>query len=123
LGTHAGRDATPSSWTRERVPGSLLTSCSRRADMRRHKTASADTERHVARDLVRLVTNLRIRCPKGRGSSNLPSRTALTSADGDPMASRASIPDPVLLTLAHAKDAPATSSANTDAWGLDSSVD
>jgi hypothetical protein len=27
------------------------------------------------------------------------------------MASRASIPDPVLLTLAHAKDAPATSSA------------
>lgn len=62
---------------RDAIP---LTSCSRQADTSRHRATPADTERHVERDLVRSRSNLRIQCPKGRGSSSLPSRTAVTSS-------------------------------------------
>ena len=56
----------------------LLTSCSRQDDMRGHRTTPIDMERHVERDSVRGASNLRIRWPRGRGSSSLPSRTGLT---------------------------------------------
>src|SRR5437867_1720855 len=52
-----------------------LTSCSRQADTDRHRTTSDDTGRHLEPDLVRSESNLRIRWPRGRGSSSLPSRT------------------------------------------------
>ena len=41
----------------------------------RHATAPDDTGRHVEPDFVRSSSNLRIRWPRGRGSSSLPSRT------------------------------------------------
>ena len=53
----------------------LLTSCSRRNDTRWHGTTSDDTRRHVQAGSVPGCSNLRIRCPQGRGSSTLPSRT------------------------------------------------
>ena len=53
----------------------LLTPCSRLDDTRRHRTTPDDTGRHVRRDFVPGRTNPRIRCPKGRGGSNPPSRT------------------------------------------------
>jgi hypothetical protein len=52
----------------------LLTSCSR-GDTEGHRTTPDDTGRHVEPGSVPGGTNLRIRCPKGRGSSTPPSRT------------------------------------------------
>ena len=59
----------------------LLTICPRQDDTRRRGTTPDDTERHVEPGLVRSVSNLRIRWPRGRGSSSLPSRTALSSGN------------------------------------------
>jgi hypothetical protein len=53
----------------------LLTACSRRNDTGWHGTTLDDTGRHVEPRSVPGRSNLRIRCPKGRGSSTLPSRT------------------------------------------------
>jgi len=53
----------------------LLTACSRRDDTHGYLTTPDDTGRHVAAGSVPGRSNLRIRCPKGRGSSTLPSRT------------------------------------------------
>jgi hypothetical protein len=53
----------------------LLTSCSRGNDTRGHGTTPDDTERHGRSGSVRDASNLRIRWPRGRGSSSLPSRT------------------------------------------------
>jgi hypothetical protein len=53
----------------------LLTSCSRRNDTGWHWTTPDDTRRHVEPRSVPGRSNFRIRCPKGRGSSTLPSRT------------------------------------------------
>jgi pimeloyl-ACP methyl ester carboxylesterase len=50
----------------------LLTACSREDDIDGHWTTPGDTERHVERDFVRSPSNLRIRWPRGRGSSSLP---------------------------------------------------
>jgi len=55
-------------------------SCSRQEDTRGHRTTRNDTGRHVEPGSVRGASNLRIRWPKGRGSSSLPSRTVPTSA-------------------------------------------
>ena len=55
----------------------LLTPCSHRDDIRGHKTTPDDTARHARAGLVRGASNFRIRCPKGRGGSNPPSRTLL----------------------------------------------
>lgn len=57
-------------------PMLLLTACSRQDDPRWHRTTPNDTGRHVEPGSVPGWTNLRIRCPKGRGSSTLPSRTS-----------------------------------------------
>jgi hypothetical protein len=54
----------------------LLTACSRRNDTHGHGTTTDDTGRHVREDLVPSRTSLRIRCPKGRGSSTLPNAAA-----------------------------------------------
>jgi len=53
----------------------LLTACSRRNDTGWHRTTSDDTGRHLEQGSLPGCSNLRIRCPKGRGSSTLPSRT------------------------------------------------
>jgi hypothetical protein len=53
----------------------LPTACSRRNDTGWHRTTSDETGRHVEPGSVPGRSNLRIRCPKGRGSSTLPSRT------------------------------------------------
>ncbi len=68
----------------------LLTACSREDDTRGHGMTPVDTEQHALRDPVRSASNLRIRWPRGRGSSSLPSRTAVTSGDayGRPCAVR-----------------------------------
>ena len=54
----------------------LFLACSRQGDTRAHRTTPDDTERHVEPDLLRGRSSLRIRRPRGRGSSSLPSRTA-----------------------------------------------
>src|SRR5881275_3001820 len=59
----------------------LLTICSRQDDTRGHRTPPDDIGRHVEPGSVRVASNLRIRWPRGRGSSSLPSRTALTSGN------------------------------------------
>ena len=53
----------------------LLTRCSRGSDIRWHRTSQGGTGRHVEERFVPGRSNLRIRCPKGRGGSNPPSRT------------------------------------------------
>ena len=53
----------------------LLTSRSRRNDTGWHRTTPDDTGRHVVPESVPGGSRLRIRCPKGRGSSTLASRT------------------------------------------------
>jgi len=104
---HAGLDRTqgPSfiwprlgrSWVR----GSLLTSCSRQDDIRGHGTTPADTGRHLEPKSVRGASNLRIRCPKGRGSSTLPSRTTSDLRIFSSSLYRQSAGETFLLTLAH----------------------
>jgi hypothetical protein len=59
---------------------SLLTSCSRQEDTRGHRTTPDDTGRHVEPGSVRSASNLRIRWPRGRGSSSLPSRTKILAS-------------------------------------------
>jgi hypothetical protein len=61
-------------WVEATAPFSL-TSCSRRNDTGWHRVTPDETRRHVAPKSVPGRTSLRIRCPKGRGSSTLPSRT------------------------------------------------
>ena len=53
----------------------LLTACSRQNDTGWHGMAPDDTGRHVESESVPGGSNLRIRCPKGRGGSNPLSRT------------------------------------------------
>ncbi len=60
----------------------LLTSCSRQDDTRGHGTTTDDTGRHAVPDPVRGASNPRIRWPKGRGSSSLPSRTCALGSAG-----------------------------------------
>jgi hypothetical protein len=89
-------------------PSVLLTSCSRRNDTRGHRTTSDDAERHVERGSVRSASNLRIRWPRGRGSSSLPSRTALTSGDAIRIVSLALHRARSCSRIAHARMAPDT---------------
>jgi hypothetical protein len=59
----------------------LLTPRSRRNDTGWHKTTPDGAGRDVEPGSVPGCSNLRIRCPKGRGSSTLPSRTSSENGD------------------------------------------
>jgi class 3 adenylate cyclase len=71
----SGSQADPLAETPDQTPARpdlLLTSCSRQDGTRGHKTTPDDTGRHVELDLVCGASNLRIRWPRGRGSSSPP---------------------------------------------------
>jgi len=87
-------------WVHATAPFSL-TACSRRNDTGWHRTTPDDTGRHEEPGCMPGSSNLRIRCPKGRGSSTLPSRTTsdLRIFSYELFEQRAG--DAVLLTLAH----------------------
>jgi hypothetical protein len=73
---HPSRSAESAPRRRRSRPARLLlTACSRREETGWQRTTPDDTGRHVAPASVPGRSNLRIRCPKGRGSSTLPSRT------------------------------------------------
>jgi len=87
-------------WVQATAPFSL-TSCSRRNDTGWHRVTPDDTGRHVAPRSVPGRTSLRIRCPKGRGSSTLPSRTHSDLRIFVSGVSDLAKGTPFLLTLAH----------------------
>jgi len=79
----------------------VLTVCSRQDDTGWQRTTPDDTGRHVDARSVPGRSNLRIRCPKGRGSSTLPSRTTSDLRIFCSSLYRQSARETFLLTLAH----------------------
>jgi hypothetical protein len=76
-----------------------LTSCSRRNDTGWHATTSDDTGRHVEAGSVPGRSNLRIRCPKGRGGSYPPLAPFLTCVSSFRTAPTKRLRRSALLTL------------------------